>query len=49
MGKTINLPKLICQKCGHEWVPRQDEVRQCPNCKSVWWDQPKIKEYEVEK
>jgi len=49
MAKIIELPKLICQKCGHEWIPRQGEIRQCPKCKSVWWDMPKIEEYEIEK
>ena len=31
---------LTCKKCGWTWIPRKDEVRQCPNpkCRSVWWD-----------
>ena len=47
MPKLIEIPKLICLRCGHDWKPRQGEVRQCPTCKSVWWDTPKIKEYEL--
>ena len=47
MGKLIEIQKLTCLRCGHEWIPRQGEVRQCPQCKSVWWDTPKIKEYQI--
>ena len=37
----IKLTKLNCKKCGHEWIPKIKEVRQCPNCKSAWWDKEK--------
>ncbi len=33
--------KLICQRCGYEWVPRVNDVRQCPRCKTIYWDKPK--------
>ncbi len=27
-----------CERCGHEWVPRDDgEPRVCPKCKSAYW------------
>ncbi len=32
-----------CLRCGHRWVPRRKEPRQCPNCKSAYWDVEKIK------
>lgn len=34
---------LKCERCGHEWIPRKDksQVRQCPSCKTVWWDTKK--------
>ena len=35
----IKLTELKCKKCGHTWKPRQEEVRQCPKCKSAWWDE----------
>jgi Zn finger protein HypA/HybF involved in hydrogenase expression len=38
---NINLPKLQCRRCGHEWTPRQTDVRICPRCKSASWDKPK--------
>ena len=40
----INLPKkLKCLRCGHEWVPRQEDVRRCPKCDSPYWDTPRKK------
>ena len=35
----MKIPKLACKRCGHDWVPRQADVRMCPRCKSVRWDQ----------
>ena len=41
MAKVV-LPKpLKCKRCGHEWTPRQTDVRICPKCKSALWDVPK--------
>jgi len=37
----IRLVKLKCLRCGHEWIPRQEEPRQCPKCGSAKWDIPK--------
>ena len=37
----IKLIKLECKKCGHNWTPKKEEIRQCPKCKSVWWDKEK--------
>jgi len=38
----IQLPKkLECKRCGHQWIPRTDDVRQCPKCKSAHWDKEK--------
>jgi len=37
----IKVPRLKCQQCGHDWTPRNSDVRQCPGCHSVWWDRPK--------
>ena len=34
----IKLQKFKCKRCGHEWVPRKKDVRQCPYCKSAYWD-----------
>lgn len=29
---------LMCNKCQHQWVPRKKEIRQCPKCKTAYWD-----------
>ena len=34
----VQIQKLKCKLCNHEWVPRQAKVRICPKCKSVNWD-----------
>lgn len=34
----IKIPTLHCKRCGHNWTPRKDDVRQCPKCKSASWD-----------
>ena len=34
----IKLQKLKCKRCGYEWVPRKEEVRLCPRCRSPYWD-----------
>lgn len=31
-----------CERCGHEWLPREDKPpRVCPHCKSPYWDKPR--------
>lgn len=30
--------KLTCKRCFHKWVPRKIDVRQCPKCKSAFWN-----------
>lgn len=32
-----------CERCGHEWVPRdfETEPRVCPKCKSAYWNKPR--------
>lgn len=37
----LEIKKLHCERCQHDWVPKQEEVRQCPKCKSPWWDTKK--------
>jgi len=38
----IILPKkLECKRCKYKWIPRKEEIRICPNCKSPYWDKPK--------
>ena len=35
---------LTCQRCGYRWLPRKLDVRQCPRCRSVRWDEPRGEE-----
>lgn len=42
------MPKVMlagfrCERCLHEWLPREDarEPRVCPKCKSPYWDKPR--------
>ena len=37
----IQIQKLKCKRCGHEWVARKPNVRVCPKCKSPYWDKDK--------
>ena len=42
MNKVMSLPVLICERCGHEWIPRKaTSPTQCPKCKSPYWDRPR--------
>lgn len=34
-------PKIECMRCGHSWIPRKNDVRICPKCKSIYFDTPK--------
>ena len=29
-----------CMKCGYEWTPKVDDPKECPECKSRYWDKP---------
>jgi len=31
-------PELKCIKCKHKWIPRKRDVRQCPRCKTSYWE-----------
>jgi hypothetical protein len=37
----IRVKQLKCLRCGHKWMPRTDDVRTCPTCKSPYWDKPR--------
>ena len=34
-----------CERCEHEWIPRNKEETPiiCPKCKSPYWNKPKKK------
>ena len=31
------LGKLVCVRCGWEWIPKKLDPRTCPYCKSYTW------------
>jgi DNA-directed RNA polymerase subunit RPC12/RpoP len=39
----IQLSGYRCERCDHEWVPRDkdEEPRVCPKCKSPYWNKPR--------
>jgi len=37
----VDIPRLTCARCNHQWSPRVSEVYQCPACKSPRWNEPK--------
>ena len=37
----IEQNKIKCLRCGHEWVPRIEDVRVCLSCHSPKFDVPK--------
>ena len=44
MGEIIIKTKgYKCERCGHEWAPRNKEEKPliCPKCKSPYWNKPK--------
>ena len=44
MGKVpITVMGYRCERCGHEWVPRDfdAEPKVCPKCKSPYWNRPR--------
>jgi len=42
MGE-ITLKGYECERCQHQWVPREEgeRPRVCPKCKSPYWDRPR--------
>ena len=35
----IMLKGFQCERCGHKWAPRENELpRVCPKCKSPYWN-----------
>jgi len=39
----IKVSGFRCERCDHEWVPRDINVepRVCPKCKSPYWNRPR--------
>lgn len=38
----IQMEACRCERCGHEWIPRGEELPViCPKCKSARWNRPR--------
>lgn len=46
MAKKVLILGYRCERCGHEWVPRDkgQDPKVCPKCKSPYWDRPRQSE-----
>lgn len=42
MAKVL-LMGCQCERCAHEWLPREKDVDPivCPSCKSPYWNKPR--------
>ncbi len=47
----VQLSGFRCERCEHEWVPRDknEEPRVCPKCKSPYWNTPRKTETDKKK
>ena len=34
----MKLARYKCNRCGWEWTPRTEKVKQCPGCTSKLWN-----------
>jgi len=37
-------PTYKCLRCGNTWHPRTQNPKQCPKCKSPYWNKPRKEE-----
>lgn len=40
---VIKINLLKCKRCGYKWLPRKIDIRQCPSCRSTYWNDKKTK------
>jgi len=39
--EKIMMYKCRCERCGHEWITRDDKIPTvCPKCKNPYWNKP---------
>lgn len=34
LWKALTTYEITCSKCGYKWIPRKEEPKACPRCKS---------------
>ncbi len=47
MAKMIKINGWRCERCSHEWAPRNKEEKPkvCPKCKSPYWETKRVREF----
>ena len=40
--QEVKMNEVECLKCGHKWIPRVGNPRQCPKCKKYSWLEEKV-------
>ena len=38
---VIKVNLLKCKRCEYKWMPRKVDIRQCPKCRSTYWNDKK--------
>lgn len=38
---AVTILSLRCTRCGHNWIPRTANPKECPACKSPYWNRPR--------
>ena len=41
--KRDNIYLAKCFRCGHEWIPKVENIRTCAKCRSPYWNKAKSK------
>lgn len=36
--QKVTLLVCVCQKCGHNWLPKVERPKKCPFCSNPNWD-----------
>lgn len=41
----MGITKLKCNRCSHEWIPRIENTKTCPKCKSYNFNRKEVRKY----
>lgn len=43
MNHETTVKACRCLRCGYVWVPRGGEPKTCANCRSAYWNEPRVR------
>ena len=43
MTRRLRFRILTCKRCGYKWIPKVAMPTLCPNCRSPYWNKPRIR------